>query len=212
MPQPISRVAPNASIELDNIGGSLLNPRLSALALECISSWSTVDSWSMRLYITLAGGPTSIAAEMYLSLEGSRPKSAALDPLVKRLEPEMQRLYSALAKLKASGQKSRDKLAHWVWGTSSELPDCLLLADPRSLTTDDPPSRDAIFVYREKAFKRIISDNRQLARSFGSFTYILTTPHDEIKSLLFSELCSKSDIRRILETGSRRGKSAPSEQ
>jgi hypothetical protein len=75
MPQPLSRIAPNVTIILGNAGDRPLarHPDLAILAIEAIASWSNVESFMLRLFVDLFGGHGSLAAEVFLSLEGKRP-------------------------------------------------------------------------------------------------------------------------------------------
>ena len=174
--------------------------------MEAIATWSTAESWLLNLYLELAGGNKSAAAEMFLTLESRSAKSAALNPLIHRLDGRYQTLYRAVAKLSRSRQSARDKLAHWVWGYSAQLPDALLLADPKALAAAKPDVADPsqnhitphIYVYNEADFRSIIHDNEELAGYGFKFRWIVTNHISNRKDQLYHELCAQPAIADIL--------------
>lgn len=70
MPQPLSRVTPEAGIVvIGNAGDRVLarHPDLAVLAIEAIASWSNVESFMLGLFVELFGGHNSLATEVFLS-------------------------------------------------------------------------------------------------------------------------------------------------
>ncbi|AXW64707.1 hypothetical protein CJO94_24440 (plasmid) [Ralstonia solanacearum] len=62
MPQPLSRVTPEAGIVvIGNAGDRVLarHPDLAVLAIEAIASWSNVESFMLGLFVELFGGHVS---------------------------------------------------------------------------------------------------------------------------------------------------------
>jgi hypothetical protein len=204
MPNPISRVAPGASIIINNNRDYPLrrNEHLARLAMEGISSWATVESFMLKFYIALAGGVESAAADIFLALENNSAKLAALGALLKRTDERYRKLYEAIARLIKSRKKARDKLAHWVWGTSPHLPDALLLADPRIIANIDHNTdfRDAVFVYREKDFLDIISANERLASYGHSLHWIIKGHIANESDRLYGQLCAEPEIQEMLKS------------
>ena len=181
------------------------NEHLARLAMECIATWSTVESWMLNFYINLAGGNKSDSAAMFLALDSSSAKSNALTPFIQKLDVRYQRLYAAVLKLLRSRQKSRDKLAHWVWGYSAELPDSLLLADPRVMVTVDKTVHsyllilaENVFVYREADFRKIIQNNEELAGYGFKLAWIISGHIANRDDRLYVKLCQEPSIREIL--------------
>ena len=169
MPQPLSRVSPDANVIIGNAGDRPLerHPALAAVALEAIASWSNVEAFLLRLYIHLLGGNQSLAASVYLALEGQSAKTnaikaAAANALAGRAQ-ELQVL-EAMLSIAKTNEKERNKLAHWVWGDSPKLPDALLLLDPRA--DIEALDRSEVYVYREQDFRSIIQANDRLC-GFG---------------------------------------------
>jgi hypothetical protein len=207
MPQPISKVASNASISIGNAGDRPLirHPQLAVLAIEAIASWSNVESFMLHLFIQLFGGNQALATDVFLALEGQGPKAAAIQAAAERVlkdTPERLKLLRAILALVATNQKARDKLAHWIWGDSRNLPDALLLANPKSLLGD--LDKDEIFVYKEQDFAQIITANDRLC-SFGLlFDFILMDHPANREDRLFVQLCAEPEIREVLDRQNRK--------
>lgn len=97
-----------------------------------------------------------------------------------------------------ANQKSRDKLAHHLWGWDNRLPNALLLGDPRDLVTGEG-LRDCIFVYEKPDLERIIAANKRLFHFLSSFHMFLDKhPAYEDRSK-FDQLCDEPEIRERLD-------------
>ena len=59
--------------------------------------------------------------------------------------------------LSKTNEKSRNKLAHWTWGDSPDIPDAVFLINPKSSIGDLDKSE--IYVYKEQDFVSIIEAN-----------------------------------------------------
>jgi hypothetical protein len=137
--------------------------------MECIATWSHVENFMLDLYADLAGGAQSDAAAVFFAVDGTGPKQAIIATLAKRkLDPARLDLFNALTKLAKAGQKERDRLAHWIWGIADNLPDALLLADPR----DASHSPNTILVYTQRDFDAIRRQFERLATLYFNFRLI----------------------------------------
>jgi len=169
MPQPLSRVNRDANVLIGNAGDRPLerHAQLAAVALEAIASWSNVEAFLLRLFVQVLGGDQSLATAVYLALEGQAAKSAAIRAaaaLALRSQAGTLAVLDALLAIAKTNEKERNRLAHWAWGDSPDLPDALLLYDPRTNLAD--VNRDEVFVYREQDFRLIIQANDRLC-SYG---------------------------------------------
>jgi hypothetical protein len=99
------------------------HPDLAVHAIEAIASWSNVESFMLRLFVEVFGRHRSLAADVFLSLEGQAAKSAAINAaaasVLKDRDPELRLLRAILAIVKTN-EKDRNKLAHWTWGGQPE--------------------------------------------------------------------------------------------
>ncbi len=136
MPQPLSKVKPDASV---NIGNNSDNPsdhrpQLSLLAMKVIAEWSILESFNNALFVKLLGANPAPGAAMYSSLSGGNAKRDALNAVAQvALTEEELEIFNAIIWLYQSAIKERNKVAHWVWGNSPNLLDAVLLCDPNIL-------------------------------------------------------------------------------
>ena len=184
--------------------------------MEGIASFATVESWMLELYLDLAGGNKSLAASIFITLESRSARSSALQPLIATLEPTYQALYRAIAKLIKTRAVSRDKLAHWVWGVTNDIPDALLLADPKFLALVDwanPQERqripEHIYVYRANDFAEVIEGNNEVARFGQTFRFIVTGHPANREGQLYRELCAEPALADILRRPGERDQTQP---
>ena len=199
MPQPISDVAPDANIAFANVGDRPLarHPDLALLAMEAIESWSNVENFMLNFFLELFGGNRTLAANVYLSLDGWNAKSSAIRAAANSvLDENSNRLLNAILAVFKTNQKSRDKLAHWTWGDSPQVPDGLLLANPKAQITDT--DKDQIYVYREQDFKNIIEANNRLCGYAQLFQFILMGHIANANNELFDQLCREPEIQERL--------------
>jgi hypothetical protein len=191
-------VNPKAGAVIGNAGIRALSerPALAVLAMETIASYSNVEGFFLRLFIQLCGGNSAAAAKMYLALEADGPKKAALRAAVDSLSNEKHKaLLRAVIDLGAVQKKFRDKLAHHIWWISPQVPDALILADPRV----DSGDFDNIMVYRETDFKAAIAANDRLCGYGLTLKRILQAQLSASRrEQLLGELCSEPEILKRL--------------
>jgi hypothetical protein len=137
VPQPLSRMMPNAGIILGNAGDRPLarHPELAVLAIEAIASWSNVEAFMLRLFMQLLGGNESLAASVFLALENQASKTAAISAAAAtalRERPAELNVLRAILSITKTNEKDRNKLAHGTWGDSPNIPDAVLLVNPRA--------------------------------------------------------------------------------
>jgi len=149
----------------------------------------------LNMYVELAGGAEADAAAVYLAMETNSAKSTAISILAERkLDADQLKLLRAIIKVAKSAQKERDKLAHWVWGTSTNLPDALLLSDPRNLQFNN----DLIFVYTADDFEAMRRKFERIAGFGFEFRWILMGHPANRDGELYAKLCREPEIAEIL--------------
>jgi hypothetical protein len=206
MPNPLSSVRPRAGYVLAAVGTHSLrfNEKLARQAMEGISSWANVDFNMLQIYITLAGGAGADAATVFLSIESDGARKNAVAALAARkLDAQHQRIFSAILKVMGRRYRERNKLAHWVWGYSPQLPDALLLADPRAIALRmgpklDDPVDNHVFVYTEADFSRILAANEEIAQQAFLFNWVIQKHPATSKTKLLQKICSVPEIAEIL--------------
>jgi len=70
---------------------------------------------------------------MFATLTAQRQQMGALEAAAKAaLFPNEFDVFRAAISMTESVQTPRNHLAHWIWGTCEQLPDALLLAEPKA--------------------------------------------------------------------------------
>jgi hypothetical protein len=132
---------------------------------------------------------------VYLAQETSIAKFAAITVLAERkLSPENLRLLRAIIKVSKSAQKDLDKLARRIWGASEDIPDALLLADPRLLDG----VIDGILFYCKNDFGAIISRFSRIAGWGVLLKFIMMGHIANQEQQLYVQLCQEPKIAEKL--------------
>lgn len=172
--QPLSRVKPDTDLTHWGLPGAMeKRPALAAKVAQCISLWSEVEvRLGMFLSLLLHANQEAMLA-IYSALDNRSAQLRAVESAALATLPTAHAdTISALLTVKIRpAMKHRDKLAHWVWGHTEELPDALLIQDAANLLpiysmvldrqaatglTDVPHKFDRIFVIREDDLDRFI--------------------------------------------------------
>ncbi len=134
MPQPLSRVCRDAvGLFIFDCGSAPIDwcPALGAHAAKVIAAWASLESRQNRLLVTMLGAHAKPAVAMYRALLSTSAQysvfRAAADVL---LSPDERDVFEVILKLTNSVAKERHKIAHWIWGYSSAVPDALILCNP----------------------------------------------------------------------------------
>lgn len=201
MPQPLSRVMPKAGVRIGNAGDRplLRHPQLATLAIEAIASWSNVENFMLKMFVQLLGGNKSLATNIFLSLENQSAKTAAINAAANtalKEKPDVLVVFKAIMAISKTNEKSRNKLAHWIWGDSPNISDGLLLINPKSSIGDLDKSE--IYVYKESDFTSIIEANDKLCGYGLLFNFILQDHIANRDGRLIIELKEEPEIKERL--------------
>jgi hypothetical protein len=175
--QPLSRVKPDAITNWGQRETMTLRPNLAVKVAQCISHWSEIEVHLGAFLALLLHANEKAALAMYSGLEN---RSAQLRLITAAAEASLDGAHFDIISVLLSSvirpaMKERDKLAHWIWGYSHELPEALLITEPhQTLTglmevlrrqrgrgsTDVPASFDKIYVVRDNDLDGIITRSR----------------------------------------------------
>ncbi len=204
-------------------------PELAALVAEAIGCWSDVQFRLAVLLSALTGAAADQCAAMFFALTGSASQTAALDGAGQMNLPEDElALFNAVLMVARACEKERNKLAHWTWGHSAELPDALLLIDPKHwarkvtrvrvktrrpgmITAEDfTIDRREVLVYRKADLKRIIRNTNRADALIAQLDGLLMRErHWPTREPIYRQLCNEPEIREALSRQHGRRKSNP---
>jgi hypothetical protein len=129
--QPLSLVKPVQFTEWGDRSAMSLRPEIAVKVAQCIAHWSEIETMlGIFLGFLLHANEDAILA-MYAAVDNRAAQlrmisSAANAALPRDHADVISVLMTAFIR---PAMKYRDKLAHWCWGYSDELPDCLLIRD-----------------------------------------------------------------------------------
>lgn len=170
-PQPLSRVKPDAEVKF---GAGILasHQKLCCIVMETISFGAQIEfNWSAILVDLLKSDPKTGMA-MYEALAGGESRRAALGGAAKSaLSEDDFLLFKAIEKVLSPARRVRNDFVHHIWGTSTALPDALLLINPKCLRQFEveksvgpgyPPNvdRSLIDVWKERDLDKTKEDIR----------------------------------------------------
>jgi hypothetical protein len=148
-PQPLARVRSKA---FTRIGASHLleKPYHAAMVMGVISYAAQTENYWTYIVADLHGPALPAAAAMYQALTGAAGKRSALEAAARaKLTGTKLGMFEAIFKAWKPVALRRNDFAHHLWGACDELPDALLLVDPK----DDNNFRLRIFQEVERVKK-----------------------------------------------------------
>jgi hypothetical protein len=186
---PLSRVRPKAEIRFNDIT-TVFSPRpeLATKIAECIAECAELEfslGSALAALFRSDAKTTKTALAIFVDASSRNAQLAMLDAAAKAgLEPDHYEVFLAIMKEAVRpALKERDKLAHWCWGYSPDLPKALLLMEPTKKTTTfatyflrpDTPlkiDRGAIYVVTKtelsNTYKRIAAARHLMECFIGS--------------------------------------------
>lgn len=148
MPQTLknhgSHVTYNLGAALDH--PTVTHPRHCQYAIAVIAGWGLIESYIVSVFINLLGANASAFASVAATIRSQQwqqiaIKAAASD--VFKDDEEMRDLISSVLEICEDAGSARNRLVHWVWGNSPELPDAILLANPVAIAAHEARQKSA---------------------------------------------------------------------
>ncbi len=97
-----------------------------------IGAWSHTEAKLRNALTGMLSADAVPVAAMYARIDSAAARSAALDGAASAaLDEQDQRLFRATFVVLRRLNRARDEFSHWIWGYSDDLPDALMLLDPR---------------------------------------------------------------------------------
>src|SRR5262249_28344491 len=138
MPQPLNRVITNGEFSAigirPNESGILDDkPELAKLVASIFGLWASIEHSLSLLLVSVLGADVEPAIAMFATLTAQRQQMGALEAAAKAaLSPNDFDVFRAAISMTGRVQTPRNHLAHWIWGTCKQIPDALLLAEPKA--------------------------------------------------------------------------------
>lgn len=137
MPQPINKIVPDPHVVL-NTDTLAEKPDFAIIICEIFATWASIERDLKALLVRLLGADVAPAHAIFSILQTQSLQSKALRAAAKAtLDAQGLEAFTAFMVVTESVQKSRNRLAHWAWGSCKTRPDLLVLADPDMLKERD---------------------------------------------------------------------------
>jgi hypothetical protein len=211
--QPLSRVKPDAITNWGQSDTMARRPKLASMVAHCIAQWSEVEVHLGALLAFILHANEKAAVAMYAGIENRAAQLRLIDSAAEASLPSEH--YAVISVLLTSivrpAIKERDRLAHWTWGYSDQLPEALLLSEPESTliglmealrrqrgfgSTDAPTSFNKIYVVRENDLTGILKRSQtakdHIRLAMGSVWDLNTQP---TRDALLQQLSNVPEIQ-----------------
>jgi hypothetical protein len=106
--------------------------------MNVVAEWSILESFINGLFVELLGAGATTAAAIFSSIRsqaGQRDAFRAVASVALEDDQDNQDILVAVLEVCDRASRLRNRICHWVWGHSRELPDAVLLGDPTAMTT-----------------------------------------------------------------------------
>lgn len=189
MPQPLSRVCPNASYTIDITENNSLasRPEHALLIAQCIGAISEADHICGLILACMLGADAHVALAMYDSPNSASMKRGLLNAAADvSLDAQDREILCALSRETKASFNERNDFAHSRWGISDELPDAILMVPARGYTdyVDNKSSshafalaslvdRNRVMVYRKNDLENSLKAAQRTAKLYGMFRHHL---------------------------------------
>jgi hypothetical protein len=174
--QPLSKVRPDAIVTWGAIDTITSRPKVAVRVAECIAEWADIETMLGLFLGLLLNSDSKAALAMYSSVENrSSQRKMIMAAGESKLDADHFDVLSAVMTASvAPVMRARDKLAHWCWANSDDLPNDLLLSEPSEKMTSHfiaihrdqhVPAGDfdtsKVFVITEAYLKRLAEQLRE---------------------------------------------------
>lgn len=105
---------------------------IQARVAHAISIWSCIEGLTTHVVLWALGADVKVAAAMYSAITSSPASNAALKTAVRLgVKPKYAEIFDAIWMINGELVEHRHRLAHWHVGYSDEIPNALLLFNPK---------------------------------------------------------------------------------
>lgn len=133
-PQPIDKVSSKAEFILTT-EALVDRPMLSNIVTQIFALWTVAEQEFQVLFSRMVGPDERVSEAVFSALQSEGIQRSAMTAAAKVKfgnGSDQYTAFKAVINVYLSASKIRHKLAHWRWGVSPQMPDALLLADPKA--------------------------------------------------------------------------------
>jgi hypothetical protein len=219
-PQPLSTLRTHNHF----FGSSalVLRAEQAARIAVAISGWAATEAHLGHLFAALLGAESPLSMEVYAVTRSFDVQRDMIETALRdRLPTQYSDIGFAILTLLHRTATTRHHFAHWIWGSSPDIPDAVLLAEPKmfwrtrvarlrhwkkakdtdpltSLQTEPQIDRSAVLVYKTRDLDEVI--NRiELSYQYVEALYQIVVSKTARRRQIYLQLLREHDIRAALE-------------
>jgi hypothetical protein len=187
--QPLSRVKPDALTNWGDPEAMSLRPKLAVKVARCIAQWTEIETHLGAFLGFLLHANQKAAVAMYSGVENRASQLRMIEAAAEASVPQdhFDVLSVLISSILRPVMKDRDKLAHWTWGHSDQLPDALLISEPAQ-TLDGLMRALGMFPGTENAAVPSHFDN----------IFVVRDP--DLESMISRSMAAKEHLRHAMAT------------
>ena len=218
-PQPLAMVRPNGQIILGQ-GELSQHPKYAALVMAVIEQWANAENIISQMVARFLSADFNVVMAMLQALTSTGRRAALIGAAQEALSTDDFNLFRAVMKATKPSRDRRNDFAHHIWGVCPQIPDAMLLADPKVVddltiqlqtriqrltrSTPSPPQdlpeidRMHIYVYRDRD---LIEEVEAAHRAYGyihSLNLALGS-QGPVRDAMQTELLRQPPIQQALE-------------
>lgn len=217
-PRPLKQVVPGIVAYATGPEALRHQPELAAIAMNVVSQWAVNEVRMARILVELLGAQSRPVVAMHSALTSTQAQTAALRAVAKTMvSAERWPIFDAALLVVKKLAKERNRIAHWIFGYSEQVPDAFLLINPADFIDGEVEYHEGIakganvmdmtlrkegaFIYDKIEFERVYMD-AVLAQSIIIRLTFLCSP-SQLASLAYDQLSNEPLIRSVLDRGQR---------
>lgn len=217
MPQPYPKhLTPNFVV-----GEAIIKRHALSLAgMHAVTQYSMLEPLLSVVMTKLLGSDPRPAVAILAVIKNSSIRNEALRSVAEEsLNADDLALFNAVLGVVDSADKERNRLAHWLWAIDDQLPDAVVLLDPRkyaSMNSDvavamakgstsveqatalQDKMRSMALVYRQQDFQTAINAVERAFFAITNLTIVLDKPNDPSSANARKLLLGSPEIQRAL--------------
>lgn len=223
-PRPLKQVVPGGIAYTTGPDALRRQPELAGMAMNIVAQWAVNEVRMARILVVLLGAQSRPVIAMHSALTSTQAQMAALRAAAKTMvTDEYWNTFDAALVVVKKLAKERNRVAHWIFGYSNQVPDALLLVNPVDFidgeviyqegvakganVLDMSLRKKGVLVYDKPEFERVYMD-ALLAQSMISRLTFLCTP-GIIAAQSHDQLLNEPLIRSILDRSKRSQPTTP---
>jgi hypothetical protein len=218
-PQPLSKM--KAVNHIFGTDGLAVRPEQATLVARAIAGWAVTETHLGHIFGFLIGASKPATMSMYAAMRSFDVQRTLLQTAAQELlRPRYADMLFAVLIVLGRAATVRHQFAHWIWGSSQDIPDALLLAEPKTfwhmrverirywrrikdvdgtvLLNEPGIDRSTVMVYRTKDLLEVC-ERMELSYRYAEALYQMISSKTARRRTIYDRLCDVPEIATALQ-------------